>query len=890
MNDALFPKFIEMYQAFQKTTEYTDRVQQFRIVEVNREIITETLLNEPLLNEHLTGLIQMFKHGCLDETFNRYLEICVTNEARRKEISDKAIDVDEWGYTGAGLNAVTKLNPENLSSIKTFLQNAFNISTSIEAMKLCREFDSLKIPYVKSGIYSPWLYYINPELFPILNDSHIAFRTWIEMPADYPSCIQDYNKLKELVKEDELGVLDKFAYSFEETTGKGEFDIDIFIKSLHNHFPNIWRCATSGNWNEFLDKNVLSINWLNSNTDYTSLSKIGQGKMSIERWVNQLKIGDLIVVLDRYKYYGIAVAQTEYNYHGNDLEIKDKDWPVINVKYLHEVKNPVDHNLGITHTNPATFYNLQGLSFNEKDTFSFIEETFPEAIRSILNYMTNLTPVTDPNTFPLNNNNAPMNTILYGPPGTGKTYHSITHSVAIVENTTFDLVEAEERKTVKTRFDDYVKDGRIVFATFHQSLGYEDFIEGIKPIEPDSEEEQLTYAVEDGIFKKLCTEAAFSFIRQNTTPDTEQVLDFSSEYDRFINSVNERFAKGEKVELVANNAGTIFINSISQKNNILASHYDGGRNYTVSKKRLGDISKAFPDLTTISNINDQFRSEIGGSNTTIYWAVLNAIRNQETENQMETDMPLPEKKYSYDDKKDIIESLKNDDYKAKDAKQFVLIIDEINRGNVSQIFGELISLIEEDKRLGKEEALKAVLPYSKDKFGVPCNVHIIGTMNTADRSVEALDTALRRRFSFVHMVPQEDKLTDVIEGINMKVLLETINNRLRIFKDNDHTIGHSWFWDVKNVEQLKTAFANKILPLLQEYFYNDYEKLGLVLGDSFFELPHKRVAGNEFAQFSGSNGLSGQYRNKYLYKLKNACKLEAADFLSLTQAIPESEN
>ena len=209
-----------------------------------------------------------------------------------------------------------------------------------------------------------------------------------------------------------------------------------------------------------------------------------------------------------------------------------------------------------------------------------------------------------------------------------------------------------------------------------------------------------------------------------------------------------------------------------------------------------------------------------------------------------------------------------------------MIIDEINRGNVSQVFGEIITLMEDDKRLGADEGLKAILPYSKESFGVPCNLHIIGTMNTADRSVEALDTALRRRFSFINLEPEPDKLKTTDDEINLAGMLKTINNRLSILKDYDHTIGHAWLWNVNNVDQLKEVFKVKILPLLKEYFYNDYEKLGLVLGDAFFE-PHTQVNSNIFANFSGGNGLAMQYDQSWQFRLKPVEELTISDFQSL---------
>ena len=187
-------------------------------------------------------------------------------------------------------------------------------------------------------------------------------------------------------------------------------------------------------------------------------------------------------------------------------------------------------------------------------------------------------------------------------------------------------------------------------------------------------------------------------------------------------------------------------------------------------------------------------------------------------------------------------------------KPYVLIIDEINRGNVSQIFGELITLIEEDKRLGKNEALEVILPYSKEKFGVPSNLHIIGTMNTADRSVEALDTALRRRFSFVEMMPEYEELKKIqFDDFQLGELLKTINSRIEALLDRDHTIGHSYFINIKpnDTEALKEAFTNKIIPLLQEYFYHDYEKLALILGEGFVECIEPKESKVEFARWNG---------------------------------------
>ncbi|MBA1245258.1 AAA family ATPase [Pseudomonas japonica] len=165
----------------------------------------------------------------------------------------------------------------------------------------------------------------------------------------------------------------------------------------------------------------------------------------------------------------------------------------------------------------------------------------------------------------------------------------------------------------------------------------------------------------------------------------------------------------------------------------------------------------------------------------------------------------------------------------------VLIIDEINRGNVSRIFGELITLIEPSKRAGAEEALSVVLPYSKQSFSVPDNVYLIGTMNTTDRSLAGLDIALRRRFNFREMPPQPQLLDDVsVEGVTIGQLLRAINRRIEVLLDRDHCLGHAYFFPLKadnSLERLGTIFRNQVLPLLQEYFFEDWERIGWVLND-----------------------------------------------------------
>ncbi len=383
-----------------------------------------------------------------------------------------------------------------------------------------------------------------------------------------------------------------------------------------------------------------------------------------------------------------------------------------------------------------------------------------------------------------------LNQILYGPPGTGKTYSVISKALEIIEG---------NASNDRSKFREYVESGQIKFVTFHQSYGYEEFVEGIKA--KNDANGNLQYEVEEGIFKVICQTAKKKNEIIVKTKDDNKIIDednFKELYDSYVLTLPE-YSTSPSSKILTTQTGYEFHLYKNTTPSIVVRAKSGSTPMSVAYSKLKRVlfdgeEYAYPSY----------------------------------EPKIIDDMKLDIQKHTVDNS----------------SKNYVLIIDEINRGNISKIFGELITLIEPSKRLGADDEIMVELPYSKEKFGVPSNLYIIGTMNTADRSIALMDTALRRRFEFVEMMPEYDNLNEInIEGINIGEMLKTINERIEYLYDRDHTIGHAYFMGVTDMGALANVFKNKILPLLQEYFYDDWEKIRLVLGDSQFIKEKKSSSG-----------------------------------------------
>jgi len=389
------------------------------------------------------------------------------------------------------------------------------------------------------------------------------------------------------------------------------------------------------------------------------------------------------------------------------------------------------------------------------------------------------------------NTHCSLNSIIYGPPGTGKTYNSVNRVMEIIDPS-FSKSQSEsneDRAAVKSRFDAAVEDGQVEFITFHQSFGYEEFIEGLRAKTVNGE---IQYSVEPGVFKRICKRAS----------ETSSDITIDQAMTDFLGVIVE-----EPIKLTTP-TGKTFSVAYNPGRSTISCSPEASKEGTKLPANIEHIKSVIAGITP-----DRIYCE------SYVAGIANYLRE---EYKLEQNTEVPD----------------NDN-----SKPYVLVIDEINRGNISKIFGELITLIEPSKRLGEDEALTVKLPYSGDVFGVPKNLYIIGTMNTADRSLAMMDTALRRRFDFVEMMPVPSLLKGVVPvGIRLDLLLSTMNQRIEYLYDREHTLGHAFFIPVKSAwnkedheaafRELKQAFKNKVLPLLEEYFFEDWSKIRLVLGDN----------------------------------------------------------
>ena len=595
--------------------------------------------------------------------------------------------------------------------------------------------------------------------------------------------------------------------------------------------------------------------------DYEKVySEIQNGKKPIVGWTiperKELKVGMEVFVIK------LGTAPKGIIAHGYIIEIP----------YKHEIKiefdsiqNADDEKEIISLTELKNKFKPKAWDSQGEAVGSYIDETILPELKEMWSKLIN----GDEDSENLNGGDEKetmkkefdKNVIFYGPPGTGKTYTTAKRAVEICK--TESEKELTDYSEIMKKYNELKENNRIEFITFHQSYGYEEFIEGIKPIvlneddeaENESENNQesktdikiendVKYKIEAGIFKKFCDNAKKAIIESKSniyiSPKAivwKVTVKDKVKEDCFTNNhVRINFKLGTA-------GASKFDNEIKKGDIIITT--DGSRTKingiaVVTDDKAYTLNKAQSDTTT-RNVDWLVK----GINEDIYEINDEKILPRKTVTKV-PNMKVEDIIKLAKEKESIVlskEELSKIDIK-ENKEPYVFIIDEINRGNISKIFGELITLIEPTKRSGKKECISTKLPYSKKEFTVPDNVYIIGTMNTADRSIALMDTALRRRFKFEEMLPDYHLLEDIFvedKGVkvNIGAMLKVINERIEYLYDREHTIGHAVFLEKMendkidiDINKLENIFKKNIIPLLQEYFYEDYEKIRIVLGDN----------------------------------------------------------
>lgn len=622
---------------------------------------------------------------------------------------------------------------------------------------------------------------------------------------------------------------------------------DFYLEYLKNHTKKLsvkaWfiRSKDGEYVQDFLEKQVVGIGWLRESYEGKSREAIkncllkecpNEKQGTIDQWAGccwrfacEIKVNDYVITNNNDGTLHIGKIIGEYEYSPDFY----KENPHIrSVKWIEKIERK---------TLPAKIQSylkssLTVTSFDDSEAIKCLEEI----CKQNSNKEQDMTKI-------------PLNQILYGPPGTGKTYNTVIKAMEIINP---KLVQrdkdgnVEKYNELKTEFDKLKQQGQIEFVTFHQSYSYEEFVEGIKPDLENGKE--LRYKLQNGIFKTICNNAKELLetkVKYNFNKDNISVY-------KILIPDESLFAYCIENDCVAINWGNdIDISNCDSQEEIIAKIPEDfeSRKQCISQLNLfklwidndlksgKDVIVVIPgSMNTIKGIakitGDYFYNsdiENGHQQRKVDWIRKNI--NISSDNIYNSKFVSPTITGMFNDKInwDTFLNLINNKNNSKSSNA-VLVIDEINRGDISKIFGELITLIEEDKRIGKEHQMTVTLPYSRETFGVPNNLYIIGTMNTADRSIALLDTALRRRFDFEEMMPKPELLRGkYIEGVDLEQLLTKINDRIKNEYDRDHQIGHSYLMEVENKEQLERAYKNRILPLLNEYFYNDIDSVAKIL-------------------------------------------------------------
>lgn len=825
------------------------------------------------------------------ELINILKEIGINNGLIDKDVNDKDIplqEIDPFSFTAL----LIKFGEEKRQEIINKLSDKFKLELPIP--------DSYGMPSVQAQ--SAWLFPLKkirgkqdiPTLWALFKAIHNESPQIGEL---FNSALQiKYNGITKLTQKlfilfpDKFFPVDTQTIPFLDKRGLIRQEVinkDNSIRKLDNNEKNK---SEGFGWTDY--KNILG--YLNSklNIKFYQLSYFCWFTSTNSK-LNAENLEQLLSVLYERITPGTKYIKGFTNKVNKQLALEVNSTANFNLILEHKIPNTLNFHFQYREVKNSNLRNNANKLTNKKVCVIRIDKSYNwNNILDILDYYDGVDKMDEDqeSRITLSNNasnateiNEPLNQILFGPPGTGKTYATTELSVKIADPSGYKEIMAknqnEIRILIKKKYDELVQQKRIAFTTFHQSFSYEDFIEGLKADIPEGED-KVVYSVENGVFKQLALLASKSIGLNNITSN----LGLNNEPKIWKISVGEVWDKERRNKYIK--AGEIRIgwnkvgNLDDERTEEQAEYYDqlgsnakSSLNAFYEEMNRGDVVLCLKDHKSVQAIgviesDYQFDKKSTSKNdyahvrkvkwllTDIDFNILNLNNNKKLVQKAVYEL-------SRMTWAKIVEELHNqkielnDNFMANSKSQmtqnYVLIIDEINRGNISKIFGELITLIEEDKRSGCCDAREIILPYSKDPFSIPANLYLIGTMNTADKSLAQIDLALRRRFDFKEYPPNYKILEGANQyGLDVGKMLTIINKRIQVLKGKDYQIGHSYFMPLcekfidegSYLECLKRIFITKIIPLLQEYFYGNLQNIALILNDNPDSGDEKRIVTN----------------------------------------------
>lgn len=849
-------KVKQEYSEFKKTSGYEERKNQLMFCDFASSIINKLLQKKSISNENLTSLIQIFGHGSSSEKVKKYINLLDFEKSYSDEIFNKFIALDQTGFTSIGKAAITGLTDQQLQIAHKFLTDVASSDSEKTIREVVSDFEDNSVPQVKDGVYSPWLYYLHPEICPIVAGPVKGYLK--KLGFDYKSYLDAWNLLKQInlsIGEKDYGFIDEFIW-------ENSSNYWVFIIPKDFEEGKLWEYCRQNSiaamqYQEGLEEQKA----VTSNISKIKKIKLGD---KVIVYINDNTIGGIGEVSK--KFYEDTSRENGFNGRfGQRIGLK---WITTNfeidIKRIKPNLKEFPRNLSL-----KTIHEISDRDFNT--IYKFVDEGIIVDEGTV-----DTKRETDEYTRMEKLLSNKKQIILYGPPGTGKTFIAYN----FIRSNRTDQIYSK-----KTSFD----------RNFFWFTARSDRRDSEKLwSEPDNGQEvELSYGRIKSAYQKITVgDILFIYV----TSPIKQIIGTAECIRKEVknNDIPVVVVKGlkriegpkwkdlksddilsESKVVKAGAMGTLFLLNENEASRILDRSNISLEDLKIEKLVETEIVKNHEFITFHPSYSYEDFIEglrpLNNDDGQISYEVDEGLFKKFSRSAFNALMAKVEIEKEWSPMESVPQLTKEEKEKAKKATEevpFYLVIDEINRGDMSRIFGELITVLESDKRLTSANELITTLPYSKTKFAVPPNLYLIGTMNTADKSIALIDVALRRRFGFIEMMPDYSVLEELLvsddEGIreifNLAIsALKTVNENILKTYDRDHQIGHSYLLKLRDsvsrndaVENFRFIWNYEVFPLMQEYFYDAPAKLKQVMGNEFIIVENRsfsyidKLEGEEF--------------------------------------------